>query len=609
MWSGSTAFIKHVVTPSSSGVHKVLYTQLAEAYDAIESVSSSLEKIDIYSTLLTEATENEIERIIPLTIGKLHPDWQGRPEIGIAEKMAIQVIAQAASSTQSTVKNRLRKIGDVGSVAEELLQSGSQMTLAPEELTVMGVYTTLDEIAKESGTGSTREKMSRLIGLLSNAEPLEARYIVRTITGALRLGLSEMGILDALALAFTGSREARPDIERAFNMCSDLARVARILSSEGLTGVRKLGPEVGVPIRMMAAKKLTTAKEILEKAGGKALVEVKYDGERIQAHMKGDQIVLFSRRQEEITHQYPDVVEYIREGITADSCILEGECIAIDPSTGTTRPFQELMRRRRKTDIEEMSEEIPVAFKAFDLLLLNHEDLTNKAMIERRNLLESITVSNENMSLTEGKVTDDARELRTLFENSLKSGNEGVIAKAVHDNAVYQAGSRSWLWIKLKPSYTDTFTDSVDLVVVGALHGRGKRTGVYGTIVASVYDEESDTFPTVCKIGTGFTDEMLDEFKQRLDALVLERRSPRVLADVEADIWFEPKEVIEVIGDEITLSPIHLAGKDRMRGGGLAIRFPRFTGRWRNDKSPSQATTVDDLIELFRSQHARQTHE
>jgi DNA ligase-1 len=230
-------------------------------------------------------------------------------------------------------------------------------------------------------------------------------------------------------------------------------------------------------------------------------------------------------------------------------------------------------------------------------------------MLERRRLLESITASNENISLTEAEVTDDASQLQSIFEESLKSGNEGVIAKAVHDDAVYQAGSRSWLWIKLKPSYTDTFTDSVDLVVVGALHGRGKRTGVYGTIVASAYDEEHDTFPTVCKIGTGFTDDMLNEFKRRLDILQLESRSPKVLADIEADIWFEPKEVIEVIGDEITLSPIHLAGKDRMTDGGLAIRFPRFTGRWRNDKSPTQATTVGELIELFKSQHARVDYE
>jgi DNA ligase-1 len=590
-------------------VLKVLYRCLAEAYDAIESVSSSLEKIEIFSELLTGANDDEIEKIIPLTIGKLHPDWQGLPEIGIAEKTAIQVIAQAASSTESIVKDRLRKIGDIGSVAEELLQSGGQMTLAPENLTITGVYATLDDIAGESGAGSTREKMSRLTGLLSDAEPLEARYILRTITGSLRLGLSEMGILDALALAFTNTRETRPDIERAFNMCSDLGRVARILSSEGVSAVKELGPQVGIPIRMMAAKKLTSAKEILEKAGGRALVEVKYDGERIQAHVKGNRVILFSRRQEKITHQYPDVVQYIKEGITVDSCILEGECIAIDRSTGRTRPFQELMKRRRKTGIQKMTEEIPVAFRAFDVLLLNNDDLTSKPMLERRRLLESITASNENISLTEAEVTDDASQLQSIFEESLKSGNEGVIAKAVHDDAVYQAGSRSWLWIKLKPSYTDTFTDSVDLVVVGALHGRGKRTGVYGTIVASAYDEEHDTFPTVCKIGTGFTDDMLNEFKRRLDILQLESRSPKVLADIEADIWFEPKEVIEVIGDEITLSPIHLAGKDRMTDGGLAIRFPRFTGRWRNDKSPTQATTVGELIELFKSQHARVDYE
>jgi DNA ligase-1 len=190
----------------------------------------------------------------------------------------------------------------------------------------------------------------------------------------------------------------------------------------------------------------------------------------------------------------------------------------------------------------------------------------------------------------------------TIFKEALSTGHEGVIAKAIHKDSTYQAGSRSWLWIKLKASYTEGMSDSVDLVVVGAIHGRGKRTGLYGAILASAYDVVTDTFPTVCKIGTGFTDEMLKEFKERLDEHLLEAKNPKVISDIEADAWFEPIEVIEVLGDEITVSPTHSAGRGRVEGGGLAIRFPRFTGRWRDDKDVTQATTVGDLIEIFERQ-------
>jgi DNA ligase-1 len=192
-----------------------------------------------------------------------------------------------------------------------------------------------------------------------------------------------------------------------------------------------------------------------------------------------------------------------------------------------------------------------------------------------------------------------------VFKEAIDSGHEGVIAKAIHEGSAYQAGSRSWLWIKLKASYQEGMADSVDLVVVGAIHGRGKRAGLYGAILASAYDVDSDTFPTVCKIGTGFTDEMLVELKERLDRHSIETMSPKVISDVQADVWFSPSEVIEVLGDEMTVSPTHSAGRGRLEGGGLAIRFPRFTGRWREDKDPKQATTVGDLIEIFERQRGR----
>ena len=584
----------------------MLYVKLVRAYDEIESTSGSLDKIQIYANLLKEAKSSEIDEIVALTMGKLFPDWKGEPEIGIAEKMAIQLIATAASVSENEVVTNLRKTGDIGSTAENLLGKSAQSTLFSEDLTVSAVYEGLVQTARISGFGSGKEKISKLVGLLTAAEPIEARYIIRTITGSLRLGLGNMGIIDGLATAYTGNRESRGIIENAFNVCSDLSQVARLLAEKGIKAVEAIHTEVGIPIRMMAAKKLSNPKEIMEKVGGKALVEYKYDGERIQAHKNGDKVVLYSRRQEVITSQYPDVVQLIMKQVKAKSCVIEGECVAIDPETGNMRAFQELMRRRRKTDINVMKDQIPVALYIFDILFYNGADVTSKPMLERRKLLEEVVEKSDRVDLTTGELTDDPDRLYEIFEHAIQTGHEGVIAKAVHESSSYQAGARSWLWIKLKASYTEGLSDSVDLVIVGAIHGRGKRTGLYGAILASAYDDMTDAFPTVCKIGTGFTEDMLAEFKERLEAHRIESRNPKVISDIDADVWFEPVEVIEVLGDEITISPTHPAGKGRVKGdGGLAIRFPRFTGKWRDDKDPTQATTVDDLIEAYERQRSR----
>jgi DNA ligase-1 len=583
----------------------VLYEKLAQTYALIETTSGTMEKTRIFSELISETPSELVGTILALTINKLFPDWKDEPEMGVAEKMAIQILAVAASVDEAQIREDLRSSGDLGTTAETTLQSGGQTSLFPKDIGVQDVFDTFVKVARASGSGSSKEKISLLAGLLSDAKPLEARYILRSVTGTMRLGLGYMIIMDALSIAYVGDKSIRPLIEYGFNVCSDLVSVAAVLAEEGVDGLKQLHASVGIPIRMMAAKKLSNSSEILEKLGGTALVEYKYDGERVQVHKDADIVVLYSRRQEVITEQYPDVVEYVHDHIKARRCVIEGECIAIDRSTGGVRPFQELMRRRRKTGIEEMRDEVPVAVRFFDILFLEDRDVTSLPMLERRQLLEGIIESCEEVDVTTGEVVTEPSEMEDIFANALETGNEGVIAKAVHNESTYQAGSRSWLWIKLKASYKEGFTDSVDLVIVGAMYGRGRRTGVYGAVLASAYDPVNDTYPTVCKIGTGFTDEVFLEFKERLDALQLDRRDPKVLSDIEADVWFQPAVVIEVLGDEITISPTHPAGRGQVEGGGLAIRFPRFTGRWRDDKEANQATTVADLIEAFESQRGR----
>jgi DNA ligase-1 len=458
-------------------------------------------------------------------------------------------------------------------------------------------------MARSTGAGSMDQKINLLAGLLSNATLKEAKYIIRTVTGELRLGIADMTVLDALAIAYGGGKEAREDIERAYNISSDLGRVAKTVAEKGIESIRKFKVSIGEPIRPMLAERLGSPQEILEKLGGRCIAEFKYDGERVQAHKKGNEVILFSRRLENIKEQYPDAVELVKKYVKAKETIIEAEIVAIDPDTGEMRPFQELMHRRRKYGIKRAMEEYPVSLFVFDTLSVDGQDLTQKTYPFRHKMLEKIIEKSDRVRLAEYLITDNANELEKFFEKAVENGCEGVVCKSIKEDSVYQAGARGWLWIKYKRDYKSEITDTVDLVIVGAFHGRGKRGGTYGAILLAAYDPEEDEFETVTKCGTGFKDEDLAKLPKMMEKHWLLHKSPRVNSSLEADVWFEPKVVIEVIGAEITLSPIHTAAIDAIRkGSGLAIRFPRFTGNYRLDKAAEDATTVKEIIEMYQSQ-------
>jgi DNA ligase-1 len=458
-------------------------------------------------------------------------------------------------------------------------------------------------MAKSTGAGSMDTKINLLAGLLSNATPKEAKYLIRTVTGELRLGIADMTVLDALAIAYGGGKETREDIERAYNISSDLGRVAQTVAEKGIEGIRKFVVSIGEPIRPMLAERLGSPEEILEKLGGRCIAEFKYDGERVQAHKKGSEVTLFSRRLENIKDQYPDAVELVKKYVKAKEAIIEAEIVAIDPDTGEMRPFQELMHRRRKYGIKQAMEDYPVSLFVFDALSVDGKDLTQKAYPFRHKTLEKIIEKSDRVRPAEYLITDSANELEKFFEKAVENGCEGVVCKSINEDSVYQAGARGWLWIKYKRDYKSEMTDTVDLVVVGAFHGRGKRGGTYGAILLAAYDPDEDEFETVTKCGTGFTDEDLAKLPKMMEKHRLPHKSPRVNSTLEADVWFKPKVVVEVIGAEITLSPIHTAAMDAIRkGSGLAIRFPRFTGNYRLDKAAEDATTVKEILEMYQGQ-------
>lgn len=473
----------------------------------------------------------------------------------------------------------------------------------PKEPTVSEVYDTLDTIAKTSGAKSQETRNLLLSKLLAEATPGEAKYIARMATGTLRLGIADMTVLDALAIAFTDSKASRVDVERAYNLSSDIGLVAKTLASGGLDAIKKFRIRVGDPIRPMLAQRLTSAGEILEKLGGKAACEYKYDGERIQAHKKGDNVQLFSRRLEDITTQYPDVCDLVKKYLRAKDAIIEGECVAIDTDTGDFRPFQELMHRRRKYGIEDMIRKYPVGLYAFDVLYSEGKDLTTAPYPQRRKVLLEIIDQSDRVKLAEALVSSDVNEIETFFEKAIEAGCEGLVMKSVSDESPYQAGARGWSWIKLKRSYQSRMVEPIDVVIVGAFKGRGKRGGTYGAILVAVYDEDVDSFRTICKVGTGFTDEALSKMPKMLEQYQMPHRHGRVDAILHADVWFTPARVIEIIGDEITLSPIHTCARDSIKkGSGLAVRFPRFTGKWREDKSPEDATSTQEIVDMYKKQ-------
>ena len=578
------------------------YAVIADAYERIEATTKRLEMTALLVELLKNTPKDVIAKVVYLTQGKICPDFVGL-EIGVAEKLAIKALARSSGNRERDIEENLKKSGDIGETAQSFIAKKKQVTFFQKPLTAQRVYETLDKMAKTTGSGAVDTKMALLAGLLSDASPNEAKFLMRTVTGNLRLGIADMTVLDALAIAYGGGKEAREPVERAYNISSDLGRVANIIADQGLDGIKKFQVMVFEPIRPMLAERLSSPEEILDKLGGKCIAEYKYDGERVQAHKKRNEVKLYSRRLEDISSQYPDAAELIKENVKAKNAILEGECVAVDLETGELRPFQELMHRRRKYEIEQAMEQYPVSLFMFEALYVDGKDLTLDAYPARRKALETTLKASSRVTAAKHIVTDKLKELEAFFEEAIADGCEGLICKAIGKDSVYQAGARGWLWIKYKRDYKSEMTDTVDLVVVGAFHGRGKRAGTYGALLLAAYNKKKDTFETVTKCGTGFTDKDLANFPELLENHLVPRKHSRVQSMLEADVWFEPKIVLEILGAEITLSPIHMCALDSIRkGSGLAIRFPRFTGNYRVDKAAEDATTSVEIVGMYRGQ-------
>ena len=634
-------------------------SKLVDTFESMEETKSRLALTDLLVSLIKDTSADVIDKVIYLIQGKLRPDYEGI-ELGIAEKMIIRSLSQASGIDTSSILETYRETGDLGDTARKILltkKSKTERTIT----TVDSVYSKLYEIAKTSGVGSQELKIKNIVELLTSSTPREARYIIKFITGTLRLGVADNTVMDALAVAFTGNKSNRKILEDAYNVCSDLGTVAKVLAANGIDAVEAIQITIFKPIRPMLAERVRTAQEALKRMeGGIGAAEYKLDGERIQVHVKkgddhdknGGKVELFSRRLENITYQYPDVARaVISSPEEIKDAIVEGEVVAIDSQTLELRPFQELMHRRRKHDIDKAIEQYPVVLNIFDILYLNGRDQTSLQYSQRRKILEHIlpnknTVDqkySENKTSAKGKgsntksnitaysndsnnveysndsnnipiqlipqiVTKSTEDIEKYMNSAIESGCEGIVLKQF--SSVYKAGSRGFLWTKLKHEYKNELADTLDLVTVGGLYGRGRRVGKYGALLLACYDHESDMFRSISKVGAGFTDIHLEDFYHNLERHRIKHKNARVDVIAEnMDVWFEPSIVIEVIASEITVSPSYSTAMNSIKDGyGLALRFPKFTGKIRDDKSPEDATTADEIIKMYKDQIRKFNH-
>jgi DNA ligase-1 len=577
------------------------FSIIAEIFEDMEKTKSRLLLIDHLVDLLKKTPNKTIKKIVYLLQGKIYPSFEGI-ELGLAEKLTIKAISESTGITVKEVEEIYGKIGDLGEAAREITKNKYQRTLFNEKITVERIYSTFEKIAQSIGIKSQVTKLRLVNSLLNDATPLESKYIIKFLLGTLRLGIAEYTIIDALAIAFTGNRTNRKKIEEKYNIYSDLGRIAEILSIKGLKGVDELKITPLKPIRPMLAERITDPREALKRSNDMIALEYKLDGERVQIHKDRSEVQLFSRSLEKITTHYPDIVDSIIN-FKVNRSILEAEIVSIDLTTKEIQPFQELMHRKRKYNIHDIVKKYPIKVYLFDILYLEGKDLTNYEYIKRRKILETIVKENKNNTLevVQQIVSSNLFQIENFFSQAKLNGCEGLMLKQL--NSKYRAGAREYLWMKLKKEYDNALGDSFDLTVIGALLGRGKRTGYYGALLLASYDPDSDTFQSICKVGTGFSDQDLELIYNDLKNYIVKEKHSNVRTNMKMDVWFKPKLVLEIIGSEITLSPSHTAAFGLIRDNfGLALRFPKYSGKIRYDKNPEDSTNTDELIKLYKKQ-------
>ena len=577
----------------------MFFSDLAKYFHKLESTTSRNTMTEILAELFKKADEGEIGKLCYILQGRVEPLYEP-VEFGIADKFMIRAIGKANDVADAEVLKAFKKTGDLGETAQNIKNQISKTKNTDKKLNILNVYDKLYAVTSMSGEGSQERKISMLAELLQHVDSLSARYIARIPLNKLRLGFSDMTILDALSWMLTGDKSLRDKLEAVYNIRPDIGLLAESVKKDGTVGLDHIRAKAGAPILASLCQRLPTADEMIEKMGTVA-VEPKYDGVRVQIHYQKSKIKdqkskvnTFSRNLENTTEMFPEL-QNIGKYLRADDVILDSEAVGIDPKTGRIVSFQETTTRKRKHDIEEALKSVPLRFYVFDILFKNSKELLSIPLKERRKILEETMKPGDLLFISPQIVTNDPVVVRMYHDDQLKIGLEGVVVKKWE--SPYEPGRRGFSWVKFKEGEgkTGKLTDTIDAVVMGYYRGEGKRAG-FGIGAFLVGVKNGDDFVTVSKVGTGVSDKLWKDLRGQLNVLKVKEK-PKEYANVDKiftpDVWVVPKLVIELAGDDLTKSPTH--------GAGVAVRFPRLV-KIRTDKSPREATTVGEVQQMFMHQ-------
>ncbi|MFA6066110.1 MAG: ATP-dependent DNA ligase [Candidatus Babeliaceae bacterium] len=575
------------------------FKTVADYFERINAESSRTAITKLLAELFDKATAHEAQIISYLSLGLLRAPYKGN-QFNMADKLVTRVIARLLTSDVAYIDELMQKSGDLGTVVGHYYQHEHE-----HSATLLSVYNNLELLENMGGAGSQEEKSEFLYTLLASVDALSAQYIVRVVLGNLRLGFSDMTIIDALSWMLTGSKSLHERIEHAYNVCADIGLITALLKEKGAAALDDVSIIIGIPIRPAAAERLPTAQDIFEKIGPCA-VQPKLDGFRLQIHCDNrngsKKRWFYSRNLSDMSDMFPDLVAAF-DKINVQTLIVEGEAIVYDENTQSFVPFQETVKRKRKHDVEEVAQQLPLKLFLFDILYHDGESLLNKAHTTRRDTMLHIVSSqfSEVISVISERSVESADALEKYFLENINAGLEGVVVKKPSSH--YQPGKRNFNWIKLKYHASRTLLDTIDVVVLGYYYGSGKRSAFgIGAFLVGVYNKHKDCFETLAKVGTGMKDVDWHELKAKCDKIALKAQLHNVVCDphLAPDVWVAPSLVCVVRADEITISPVHTAGKSGQNLG-FALRFPRFIG-YRSDKSPEETTSVQEIFTLFEQQ-------
>ena len=560
------------------------YQKLAELYEELSSTTKRLEKIQILSKFLRYVSEEDDE-IIYLLLGDIYPEYDER-RIGISNQLTIQAISKATGIEKNQVVKEWKSLGDLGKVAEKLTLHKKQSTLQSHILTSKKVLDNLRQLPELEGKGTVNKKLSLITELLTSASPLEALYLVRTLIGDLRIGVQESTVRESLAKAFFDNpKEASEKIQHAIDKSNDLVVVFSIAKKGKLEQLEKISLQVGKPIKTMLAQKAKTIEDGFKALGRPCAIEYKYDGFRLVIHKNGDDILLFTRSLENVTKQFPEVIDYIKKYVKANSVILDSEAVGFNKKTKEYKPFQDISQRiRRKYDIEKLQQELPVEINVFDIIYHNGKSLIDEPFEKRTALIKKIIEKHPyKIIYSKQIITDDEKKVKEFYKKALKDNQEGVMMKNLR--AAYQPGRRVGHMLKIKPEEKD-----LDLVITGAEYGKGKRSGWLSSFILSCKDEKTGKFLEIGKVGTGIKEKSeqgisLEELTEKIKPLITKENGKQVK--------IKPKIVVSVTYQEIQRSPNY--------NSNFALRFPRFTAL-RPDKPVSEITTLKEIEKDFTKQ-------